>query len=121
VAKSFVLRALRIFSLEEMLKLSQAKRTKTALFKKAAGEELVVWDDAPEPHKEQNQPEPNNVLPFSKKSTPLKEAEPLPDPELKDAPAEEGNPHLMPTEFILWQRELSKDLARKMHSRAIIK
>ncbi len=110
MAKSFVLRALRVFSLEEMLNLAEARRVKTSLMKKAAGEELVVWDDVPETTTKVKAATPetsDNVLPFQKK-TAIKDVEPLPDPALKDSPEGETST-LLSSEFILWQRELTKD------------
>ena len=44
---NFVLRALNLYGLEEILKLSKAMIVKQVPLKKAAGEELIVWDDAP--------------------------------------------------------------------------
>jgi hypothetical protein len=67
VSKSFVLEALKIFSLEEILRLSQAFKVKSSLMKKAAGQELVFWGDAKE---DQDTTEKNSeqqeakILPF---------------------------------------------------------
>ncbi len=110
MAKSFVLRALRVFGLEEMLNLAKAPRVKTSFMKKAAGEELVVWDDVPEtaPKAKSPKAEPtDNVLPFQKKAV-LKDVDVLPDPALTKGQEGETSSFLS-SEFILWQRELNRD------------
>jgi hypothetical protein len=114
VAKSFVLNALRIIGLEEILKLSQAALIKPVILKKAAGEELVVWDDASAPEGSKPpmaDPVLAKVLPFKKS---ISEFEQAIEPRL--APAELARPDEAPiniqsTELILWGRELGKDLS----------
>ncbi len=113
MAKSFVLNALRIIGLEEILKLSQMALIKPVMLKKAAGEDLVVWDDAsgPEHHKTaDSDPVLAKVLPFPKPITEF--AQTL---ESMVAPNEHKKPdeapiNIQPTELMLWGRELGKDL-----------
>lgn len=122
MAKSFVLRALRVFGLEEMLNLAEARRVKNTLMKKAAGEELVVWDDVAEPvsKSKPHPPEVNdNVLPFQKKTS-VYEVEALPDPSLKDSSGE-GESSLLSSDFILWQRELTKDSGAPLAKKEAVK
>ena len=106
MAKSFVLNALRIFSLDEILKLSRFNNITGAIYKKAAGEELVSWGNAPEEamHNHFSQQQPDNVLPFKKERF-----EPLPENRSMAASAHEEPSNLVSSEFILWQRELTKD------------
>lgn len=71
VSKSFVLQALKIFSLEEILRLSQALKVKSSLMKKAAGQELVFWGEATEDQEttqKKSEQQEAKVLPF--KNTP---------------------------------------------------
>lgn len=105
MAKSFVMQALRIFSLEEMLSLSQARVAKTSLLKKAAGEDLVVWNDAPEKAPSKHE---DNLLPFKKPSSFAKEAEPQAQAE-NSGSENEASTSVSTTDFLLWQRELTKE------------
>ena len=114
MAKSFVLNALRIIGLEEILKLSQAALIKPVMLKKAAGEDLVLWDDAsgPEEHKAViADPVLAKVLPFKKSITEFEHAiGPNPSsPEHKKP--DEAPINIQPTELMLWGRELGKDLS----------
>ncbi len=103
----FVLKALKILGLEEMLKLAEILNSKAIQMKRAAGEDLVVWSD-PEvpavPKKKEPQPE-GKILNF--KSPKPTEAE-------VEAKAEEdklkANPiHLVTADMMMWQKELTKD------------
>lgn len=104
---SFVLRALTILGLEEMLKLSEVLHVKQAPLKKAAGEELIVWDDAPETavkspprkHKEEGK-----VLSFPKQT--VRELAPLQE-EVEEV-QEEETPNFLTSDLILWQREITR-------------
>ena len=103
---SYVLRALKILGLEEMLKLSEVLHEKQVPLKKAAGEDLVVWDDAVQKPQRPKVQGPGKVLEFPKKNisslAPLVEA-----PDHK--PVEDDEPsHLLNSEVVLWQREISK-------------
>jgi hypothetical protein len=106
VAKSFVLKALKIFGLEEMLKLSQTGLSKQVSLKRAAGEDLIVWNDAAdsEPTPSQHNETKDNVLPFKKQSF-----EPIPDPNLAPSEASDSASTIQTTDFMLWNRELTKD------------
>lgn len=106
---SFVLQALKILGLEEMLKLSEVLHVKHAPLKKAAGEELIVWDDSIERPVKQtassgDRPEAK-ILSFPKKTI----ADIAP-PVAPDAPPEEENEHssLITSELVLWQREIAR-------------
>lgn len=106
---NFVLRALRILGLEEMLKLSEVLHEKQVPLKKAAGEELIAWDAAVSPKKS---PKPNRsaeakILPFIKKK--LNELEPLqeevPEGALNDS---EEEADVLSSDLLLWQRGVSR-------------
>lgn len=79
--------------------------------KKAAGAELIVWSDAPEEEKPQQKAteSTDNVLPFKKQNQfspePLACAE-----ENGVSPPSEESKNFYSSEFMLWQRELSKDV-----------
>ena len=114
MAKPFVLYALRILGLEEMLKLSEVLHVKQVPLKKAAGEELIVWsDEAPQKHihaDKKEEQEEAKVLPFKRNQSefqPLGEAPPANSEGKSDDG--EPTPGLFPSELVLWQRELTKD------------
>lgn len=103
----FVLKALKILGLEEMLKLAEILNSKAVPMKKAAGEDLVVWSEpeagAP-PKKKEPQPE-GKILSFKA---------PKPTEAEIEAQAEKdhlkANPiHLVTAEMMIWQKELTKD------------
>lgn len=104
---SFVLRALKILGLEEMLKLSEVLHVKQTSLKKAAGEELIVWDDAPTENTPRHPREEAKVLEFQRKKTihELPKFQEAPEPKAKE---EEPVPGLITSDLVLWQRELSK-------------
>ena len=110
MGKSFVLQALRVFSFEEMLKLSQSTQIKSVIMKKAAGAELIVWSDASEEVKPQPKDTEvkDNVLPFKKQL--LFDPETTPQAEISEvSPPSEESKNFYSSEFMLWQRELSKE------------
>lgn len=117
---SFVLQALKILGLEEMLKLSQVLHVKQVPLKKAAGEELIVWDEAPEkPAKKLSTgPEPEeNVLPFPKKS--INDLAPAYTPESEEEEGEKD--HLLSSELVLWQREINRQASDDIHKKEAFK
>ena len=105
---SFVIRALRILGLEEMLKLSEVLQVRQVPLKKAAGAELVAWDDAVE-EVATSKPSPvqqdAQVLPFPKRS--IREIEPQVEPE-KAGEVESQGETLLSSDIVLWQRELTR-------------
>lgn len=112
MANSYVLKALRIFGSEEMLKLSQSALVKPVMLKKAAGEDLVFWSDAPDEETEPfSTPElPGKVLPFRKNFKAPVEEVPQ-DKKQKSEDSEEEQNHLVTTEFVLLNREMAKESA----------
>ncbi len=110
MANSYVLKALRIFGLEEMLKLSQSALVKPVILKKAAGEDLVFWSDAPDEDVVplSIQETPGKVLPFKKNFRPTIEEETL-DKKAKDEASEGDANHIVTTEFVLLNREMAKE------------
>lgn len=112
MAKSYVLKALRIFGLEEMLKLSQSALVKPVMMKKAAGEDLIVWSDASEGEANAKAPEEKLavVLPFKKQLSDFaKISEPVSESDhLNDSTPESSSP-IYSSEFMLWNKELVKE------------
>lgn len=112
MANSYVLKALRILGLEEILKLSKAAFVKPALMKKAAGEDLIIWSDASnnkEPQASEEEPM-GTVLPFRKHASDFNkfsEAE-LDSSKNKDKSVDVAG-NIQSTEFMLWNREQPKD------------
>ena len=107
MAKStYVLRALKILGLPEILKLSEVLLVKQLPLKKAAGEELIVWDDAPEiaQNKTQSAGPEATVLPFPKKT--INDLTPL--PEATEEIAGEDVPDFLSSDLVLWQREIAR-------------
>ena len=107
---SFVLQALKILGLEEMLKLSEVLHEKQVPLKKAAGEELIAWDDA-----EEKRPKPKKVRPETEARVlefPKKNIGQMPSLREEHKPSaanhEEDSGDLMASDVVLWQREMSK-------------
>jgi hypothetical protein len=104
----YVLKALKILGLEEMLKLAEILKSKQVPMKKVAGEDLIVWSEpeASEEILEAAPPKVAKVLNFPGHS-------PKPEPEAeetKESKKEETNqPHLVTAEMMLWQKELTKE------------
>ncbi len=126
MAKSYVLKALRLLSLDEVVKLAKAITVKPSLMKKAAGQELISWSDAAEEFVPIPEPEvkvPENVLPFNK----IQRKPSAPDSSPAEArsespPAEDGDmAHFVSTDFILWQRELSRDPSNGIQTKEAMK
>ncbi len=84
-------------------------KVKSTRLKKAAGEELIVWSDEPEkPQTTHQTHDEDNVLQFKKQPT-QERPEPIKDPnEPQGIPAEDGSTFYS-SEFLLWQRELTKE------------
>lgn len=111
MAKSYVLKALRILGLEEILKLSKAAFVKPIFMKRAAGEDLIVWSDAPGNNDKLEGPAGNagTVLPFKKKQlAPSSFPEPVSNNEKPPANLAETPCNIQSSEFILWNREQTK-------------
>jgi hypothetical protein len=107
VAKSsFVLRALKILRLEEILKLSEVLHVKQVPLKKAAGDDLIVWDDAAleRPQRKIHENE-GKVLSFPKKT--LKELTPLIE-ESAEPDDEREIPNFVTSDMVLRQRQIAK-------------
>jgi hypothetical protein len=111
VTKSHVLKALRILGLEEILKLSKAAFVKPVFMKRAAGEDLIVWSDAPENIDKLDGPSGNNgtLLPFKKKQpAPSSFPEPVSNNDKAPTNLAETPCNIQSSEFILWNREKTK-------------
>jgi hypothetical protein len=104
VPKSYVLNALRVFGQEQILKLSRIANSSGSIFKKVAGDEFEGWNNAPEetPDDSPKNQISDNVLPFRPAKNSISESAELPS-ESKESP------EFSSSEFILWQRELSRE------------
>lgn len=112
MAKSYVLKALRLLGLEEMLKISQAFYVKQNPLKKAAGEELIAFDEPPKKKAKRPPQEEAKILPFPRSVAETEETvAPQPPKAQEQAPSKaEGEPvWFLTSETVLWQRELAKD------------
>jgi hypothetical protein len=112
VAKSYVLKALRIFGLEEILKLSKSALVRPSLMKRAAGEDLIVWNDASDEEIQAKSPEEKLaiVLPFKNRSGDCnKISEPQSETNKIKGPPLEASTQIYSSEFMLWGKELSKE------------
>ena len=110
---SFVLRALGILVPEEILKLSEVMRHKENSLKKAAGEELVVWDEGPPTASRSKNTKLAKILPFPKDLL-----EHL-VPEVEGAEISEmdhkSSDTFDVTELVLRQREINRNLDENSH------
>lgn len=113
VAKSFVLQALKIFSLDEILRLSQALKVKSSLMKKAAGQELIFWSDASEDQQTEANPissEEAKILPF-RQNTPSGQNESQLIPLKSPNPIETSDPSIIGliSNELLFLKEITKN------------
>lgn len=115
---STVLRALRILELEEMLKLSEVLHVKQVPLKKAAGAELIVWDDAESSSSKKAPEEEAKILSFPRKR--LSELAPIPE-EKQQVKDDIPGLNSMATDGVLWQRELAKHNGEIIHKTSAIK
>lgn len=109
---SFVLRALKILGLEEMLKLSEVLQVKQVALKKAAGAEHIVWDDAAEEQPRPSQEKQAKILTFPKKS--ITDFNKLTE-KATDLPSDEASHTLLSTDMVLWQRGLARNAEETIH------
>jgi hypothetical protein len=110
---SFILQALNILGLEDILRLSEILHVKQTIQKKAAGEELIVWDESSEIPPAKRASSGTKVLEFPK--TKQEAVEPPAAP-----PAEDG-PSLIHTDLLMWQREMGRQTGELLHKRNAFK
>jgi hypothetical protein len=113
----FVLQALNILGPDEILKLSEVLHAKQINTKKAAGEELLVWEhettEDQSPSRGHANDQESKVLDFPVKKTirdldyfkETTETKPV-----EEAPA----PGIMTSDLLFWQRELAKHTGEGM-------
>lgn len=109
---SFVLRSLRILGLNEILKLTEVLHVKQTTIKKAAGEDLIVWDDAPPAYHQEPEKEAQ-VLQFPKKKT-INELPAFQD-HTEEIKKDEPGPSIITSDLVLWQREVSRSSEASVH------
>jgi hypothetical protein len=107
---SYVLQALKILGLEEMLKLSEVLHMKQAPLKKVAGEDLIIWDTAPAKEPVKKEAKEAQVLNFPKR--PPSESNQV-SSEVKEE--DEEVPGLIHSEIVLWQREVARQTSDIVH------
>ncbi len=113
-ASSFVLRALSILGLEQILKLTKVLKLKQGQAQKAVGEELISWDES-QPIEAAVKPE-GKVVPFPKSKNALPSINmPPSDEEVKKKNQEEESSKLLTSDVILWQREITRDTGEAVH------
>lgn len=113
---SIVLKALSILSLEQILKLTKVLKLNQGQLKKAAGEELISWDDTPSPKQEMPSGQPDNVIPITVKKSGLPSIEMPPSAEdVSKKKEEEESLNLLASDVILWQREIARDTGEAVH------
>jgi len=103
--KSFVLEALGILGLEEILKLSSVLLEKKVPLKRAAGENLVILSDDAQARR-RSKKEDDNLLSFS---SPQKSAVQKDQHKEEDPRINQGESPYIESDLHLWQREVSKD------------
>ncbi len=120
MAKSFVLKALRIFGLEEILKISRTIQVKPVELKKAAGEELMAWNYGSDAvaHVEPN-PEEKNVLPFNKKPYQPNDLDNSQERPAKKEVSTDDSSSILSSDFLLWHRELTRDVSVPLKKDAV--
>lgn len=110
---AYVLGALKILGLQEVLKLSEVLQVKQMPLKKAAGEELIVWDDAEEvaPKRTQKEEPEGKVLSFPKKT--INDLKPYQEEPV--ALEQEDTPDFLSSDLVLWQREIARQSGDNVH------
>ncbi len=107
---SFVLKALKILGLDEVLKLSEVLRLKQAPLKKVVGEDFISFGN-----KEDDQPKKPvaseaNILPFANKAY-VREGE---KPPHEGERQQEEQTTLINSDLVLWQRELCRQIGNSV-------
>lgn len=112
---SYVLRALKILGPEEILKLSEVLHSKQLPLKKAAGEELIVWDNAADETPRKNRPgrqDEGKVLSFAKKT--VLDLAPLPEEKPDD---DQEASTFLSSDQVLWHRQMARQTGEVIHKR----
>lgn len=112
MSKSYVLRALGILGLDEILNLSKVLSMKSAM-KKAAGEDLIVWNDEPDKHEPPEPKKEAKVLSFPKSKSSFLDADSAPSK--KDVGEDETPVSFLSTDVALMQREIAKGVGENIH------
>ncbi len=109
---SYVLKALSILGPDEILKLSEVMHHKHNSLKRAAGEDLVVWDES-FPVSRSKKPPGAKILPFPKDL--LKELAP-PDEVVEIPEVDQNSTEIFnDTELVLRQRAINRSLDENSH------
>lgn len=114
----FVLQALSILGPEEILKLSEVAHHKHHSLKKAAGEDLVVWDEE-NPAPKSRRPSGAKVLPFQRDL--FKEIAGTDHSSQSEVVESEDEDVMNETELVLKQRDINRSLDENSHKLDAIK
>lgn len=101
----YVLQALKILGLEEILKLATILKSPHLTLKKVVGEDVIVWEGPEQPAPKSDPEADSKVLLFQPRDfkDEIKEVE-------EGADKVEGTAeHFTPAELMLWQKELTKE------------
>jgi hypothetical protein len=120
---SFVLQAIGVLSLEQILKLTKVLKLKQGQLKKAVGEELISLDDhASSKQGSQSLSQEAKVIPINAKKSQLPSIEmPPSEEEVKKKKEEEEKSNLLTSDIILWQREITRDTGEAIHKMGAVK
>lgn len=105
----FVLRALQILGLEEVLKLSEVLHSKKIPLKKVVGQDLVVWDEGESGPKKAPVQEEAKVLLFTPPSPPLESPSEVNETNSQDDPA------ATQSDLYIWHQEMNKQCSEKAY------
>jgi hypothetical protein len=108
----YVLLALQILGLEEILKLSKVLNTKKIPLKKAVGQDLIVWDEDDLSTKKETVQEEAKILLFS----PPTEVVPLAPTSPCDTKTQQDESSTQ-SDLYIWHREINKQSSEKAHQK----
>ncbi len=113
---SFVLQALNLLGLEDILKLSEILHVKQIVRKKAAGEELIVWEETEDtaqatPAKPKIADTEAKILEFPKV------AKQVPQNNSPEGEENEEPSTLISSDLVMWQRELGRQTGERLQKR----
>ncbi len=101
----YVLRALCILGPEEILKLAHVLHREEVSFKRASGDDVVVWkqerSQAPKKKEPSSSPE-GRVLPFTRPSS-------IPEPQVETIVENLDEAQILSSEVVLLQREIARE------------
>ncbi len=117
---SFVLRALNLLGLDDILKLSEILHVKQIIRQKAAGEELIVWEES-----EVSTPQAPPVAKPTEAEAKVLEfpafKKHIPEKTVAEGEESEEASTLVSSDLVMWQRELGRQTGERLHKRDAFK